>query len=168
MCTCLKRRSLHFHQCFLCGRNIKEVNFQCNQSWNRIGGWTSQKTELSSGGQVPCNTGFPHYVSVPGTHLHSMPAGIVARGCVFASVHLVKNSFNAFAHFMMVTYKLTCPHRAVFSSFWPNTAWPPAPPSLFTCSHPKQLIFCFPLWKKSSKGNILWMWKRWNKKQQKH
>ena len=41
-----------------------------------------------------------------------------------------------------------------------------APPSLFTPHHPKW--FAFPGWKKSSQGNVLPTWKRWNKKRQQH
>ena len=80
-----------------------------------------------------------------------------------------EDSFNAFVHFMISDLRVHLPTlRWVFSSFWPKTAWPCAPPFLLIRSHPKWLFFCFPRWKKSLKGNILPMWKRWNKKRQKH
>ena len=65
----------------------------------------------------------------------------------------------------------TCPHCTwVFSNFFflPKTAWSLCSTFLITWSYPKQLFFCFPEWKESSKGNILLMWNKWNEKQQKH
>ena len=55
----------------------------------------------------------------------------------------------------------------VFSRFWPKTAWLPC------LTLPIHLVlphdFFWFLWmKKSSKGNDFLMWKKWNKKQQKH
>ena len=63
-----------------------------------------------------------------------------------------------------VTYKCTYPHCAewVFSSFWPTMAWPPCPTLPIHLISP-QGHFLFPQWEKSSKGNVLLMWKRWNK-----
>ena len=52
----------------------------------------------------------------------------------------------------------------VFSSFWQKWRVPHAPPSLFTWSCPKWLFFLTLDEKNCSKGNILLMWKRWNKK----
>ena len=51
--------------------------------------------------------------------------------------------------------------------FLTKNGWPHVPPSLFTHLVPTN-FFHFPGWKKSSKGNILPMWKRWNKTWQKH
>ena len=64
-----------------------------------------------------------------------------------------------------VTCECTCPYCAECSAvFDPNQHDPYAPPSLFTWSHP-ECIFLFTLWRKFSKGNVLPMWKKWNKKQ---
>ena len=70
-------------------------------------------------------------------------------------VHLMMDDLGA---------HLPTPHW-VFNSFWPKTAWPPCPtPSIHPISPWATSFFvCFPGWKKSSKGNILLMWKRWNK-----
>ena len=60
--------------------------------------------------------------------------------------------FNTFAHFMMGDLWAHLPTLCwVLSSFWPKTAWPCAPLSLFTRSHPSNsLLF---LWmKKGLKG----------------
>ena len=53
---------------------------------------------------------------------------------------------------------------AVFNQKWHN---PYSLTSLLSWSHPSNFFFCFPDWKKSSKGNVLQMWKRWNKEWQK-
>ena len=65
--------------------------------------------------------------------------------------------------------KCTCPHHAEYSLVF-DQKWhdPCAPPQYSPNVTPKDYFFCFPGWKKSSKGIILLIWKRWNKKQQKH
>ena len=67
-----------------------------------------------------------------------------------------------------VIQKHTWPHcnecSAVFDQ---KRHGPHSPPSLFTLSCPERLFFvCFPRWKKSSKGNVLPMMKRWNRNKQ--
>ena len=85
----------------------------------------------------------------------------------FSEFFFFEDTFKAFAHLMKGDLQghLPIPHW-VFSSFCPKMAWPLCPtlpshlislPSDFFCC-------CFPRWKKSSKGNVLLMWKRWNKK----
>ena len=59
----------------------------------------------------------------------------------------------------------TALYSVVFDPKWND---PHASPSLVIQYHPEWLFFCYPRWKKSSKGNILLMWKRRNKKWQKH
>ena len=76
------------------------------------------------------------------------------------------DSCNAFAHFMMGDLWAFLPTLCwVFTSFWTKMAWPPCPTLPI---HPISLwvIFFPPDEKMSSKGNILLMWKRWNKKWQ--
>ena len=60
-----------------------------------------KKTELSSGGQAPCSTGFPPLGECsrnPSVSVHQL-------GCCerlhSASVSFFEDSFNMFAHFMM-------------------------------------------------------------------
>ena len=69
------------------------------------------------------------------------------------SVGFFKASFNAFAHFMMgylwAPAHSTLTVQQFWPSFWPKMAWP-------SCSTlpPRATCFCFPRWKKSSKGNV--------------
>ena len=115
----------------------------------------------------PCSTGFFPYVSVLGTRLYHRTSWRVVRGYIWLqwfffflktlSVHLPISWW--------VIYKCTCPHHAYYSAvFDQNRHDPHVPPSLFTQSYPKWLFVCFPGLKKYSKGYILPMWKRWNKK----
>ena len=64
-----------------------------------------------------------------------------------------------------VIYNHNCPHHAECSAvFDKKMAWSPCPPLRIHSILPQSTFsFCFPGWKKSSKGNTLLMWKRWNK-----
>ena len=98
-----------------------------------------------------------------------IPAGIVVRGVQLQWI-FPEHCYNTFAHFMMADLQahLPTPHW-VFSSFWPKTAWPLCPTLPIHQISPGANFFClFPQMKKSSKGSVLPMWKRWNKKHQKH
>ena len=64
-----------------------------------------------------------------------------------------------------VIYKHTCPQCVECSAVFDQKQHDPhAPPSLFTRSVPKWLYFVPLDFKKSSKENVLPMWKRWKKK----
>ena len=99
-----------------------------------------------------------------------VPAGVVVRGGERLQRKNFEDCFDVFPHLIMGDSQVHLPRlHWMFCSFWPKTAWPSR---LTLCIH-----LIWPLWlflffsldeKKSSKGNILLMWKRWNKKQQKH
>ena len=103
---------------------------------------------------------------VLGTHLYQCTNWHCERLCL-ASVN-----------FFLILFQHVCPfhdgwltsipaHLTVSAQqfFWPKTVWPLSL-TLFARSCPNN-FFCFPRWKKSSKGNVLLMWKKWNKKRQK-
>ena len=105
-------------------------------------------------------------MSVLGTHLYQCNSWRLLWEVVLTFSEFFLKSLSAglpISQWMI--YKHSCLHStecsAVFDQKWHD---PCAPPFLFTWSHPKWLFFCFTGWKKSSKGNILPMWDRWNKK----
>ena len=70
----------------------------------------TQKTpELSPGGQVPCSTGFPHEVSVLGTHLYQCTSWRCCERMHLALVISFEKSFSVFAHFMIDDLEHTWP-----------------------------------------------------------
>ena len=105
-------------------------------------------------------------MSVLGTHLYQHTSWCCCERVHSASVNFLEESFSAFARSMMVDLwvHLPTPHWVV-SSFWPKPAWPPCPAHHIHPVLPWAMVFCccFPGWKKSSKGNILLMWKKWYK-----
>ena len=113
-----------------------------------------------------CSTGFPHYVSVLETHMCQRTSSRCER--------LRSDTGNFFEDFQHVHpfhdgwFMSASAHTSsVFSSFWPKTAWPlwPRPhPSHHSLDLTQATFFCFPKWKKSSKGNVWPMWKRWKQK----
>ena len=132
-------------------------------------GGPPQKTELSSGGLAPSSPGFPHYENVLGTHLYLLAFLWEAVFCF--SEFIFWRLFQCLCHFMVGDSRAHLPTWCwVFSSFWPKIRWPPCPTCpIHLISFPLHDFFCFPGWKKkSSKGNILPMWKRWSKKWQRH
>ena len=83
----------------------------------------------------------------------SAPAGVAVRGCVPASVNFAADSFTLFVHFMMGDSQCICPHRAVRSVVYEQKmAWPCAPPSLLTQSHPEP--HCLPRRKSPQRGTL--------------
>ena len=100
----------------------------------------------------------------------SMPAGIVVRGCIRLQWRFFEDSFNMFAHFMMGDLQVHLPTLCwLFSSFWPKAAWPPCPTLSIHSILPQWLFLLVSLdEEKSSNGNCLLVWKRWDKKQLKH
>ena len=102
------------------------------------------------------------------THLYQCTSWHCCERLYTASVHFFFwDPFNT--HFMtggLWVHLLIS--RWVFSSFWPKTAWTLCPTLPIHPISPQQLLFiCFFPWikkKKSSKGNVLPMWKKWNKK----
>ena len=101
-------------------------------------GGTHKNWELSSGGGTPCSIGFPHQVSVLGTHPYQC-----ASWCCWESL--------ASVNFFWRLFQCVCPFL-----MGDLQAHLPTPPQVN--------FFLIPGRKKSSKGNILLMWKRWNKK----
>ena len=84
-----------------------------------VGRRTPQKVELSSGGWAPCSTGFPHYMSILGTHLYQSTRWLCCERLCSASVIFSENSFSTFARFMMGDLQVhLTPLCWVFSSFW--------------------------------------------------
>ena len=62
-------------------------------------------------------------------------------------------------------YECPCPHHTECSAvFDQKMAWPPCPSLPIRPISPWAAFLLFPLVKNSSKGNVLPMWKRWNKK----
>ena len=121
--------------------------------------------ELSSGGWAPCNIqASPTRWVFQEPICISVPAGVIVRGCILLQRIFFWRLFQRVCPFHDGWW-FTSPHHAECSAVF-DWKWhdPCALPSQFTHSHPKQLLFCSPGWKKSSKGNILPMWKRQNKK----
>ena len=136
----------------------------------RWGNQNQNKTQLSFGGLALCSMGFHCWVSVLGTNLYQCSSGWLLWEATFSfSEQFLKTLSTPFPISWWMICEHTCPHCAecwaVFDQKWHN---PCASPSLFIQSRPKWLFFCFPGWKKSPKGNGLPMWKKWNKKWQKH
>ena len=100
----------------------------------------------------------------------SVPAGIVMRVYIHSvSVNFFfffGDSFNTFAHFMMGDLRAHLPTPCwVFSSFWPNTTQSLCSTlPIHQISPPETFCLFVSPWKRSSKGNVFLMWKRWNKK----
>ena len=71
-----------------------------------------------------------------------------------------------------VIYKHTCLHCAECSAYsllpYSQKGQTPMPHPPCSSDLTLSYFFCFPRWKKSSKENVLLMWKRWNKKWQRH
>ena len=110
-----------------------------------------QKTELSPGGWGPYITGFPHWVSVLGTHLYQCNSWHCCERLCQVSVNIFEDSFNAFALLMGDLLSHLPTPCWMFSSFWSKTAWP----SCSTLSvHPvsPQVSFLFPQIKNVLKG----------------
>ena len=124
------------------------------------------KSELSSGEQVPCSAGFPGQGSVLGAHLYQctrrVVRGYIPLQWVFSkplSMHLPISWWAIYEH-LPTPHGLFSSFDQVFDQKWHD---PHAPPS-----HPEQLVFVSPDEKNLQREMFLLMWKRWNKKQQKH
>lgn len=76
------------------------------------------------------------------------------RGCVSFS-EVFEDFFNVFAHFEMGDlWVSTLAYPAwVFCNFWPKSAWPLCPPSLFNYS---DFFVCFPGWKNPQRERVCW------------
>ena len=96
-------------------------------------------------------TGFPHFMSVLGTHLYQCTSQHCCERLCSTSVNFLK-TLNMFADFVMGDLRAYLPTpRWVLSGFWPKTAWPQFP------TFPVHLIlpwvtFLFPQMKKVLKG----------------
>ena len=62
-------------------------------------GPSPQNPELSSGGQVPCTTGFPHYVGVLGSHLYQCTSWHCCERLHSDSVDFFKRVFQRICPF---------------------------------------------------------------------
>ena len=114
----------------------------------------SQKTlRLSSGGQTPRSTGFPHEDGVLGTHQYQCTSGVVVRGCVHLQWIFLKTLSTRFPMSWWVIYEHTCPHHAECSAvFDPKRHDLHASPSLFTSTQPSDFFCLFPWIKEILKG----------------
>ena len=124
------------------------------------------KMELSSCRQAPCSTGFPDQVNVLGTYLYQCTSWRCCERLCVASVNtaFLKILSTHLPIFQWVIYEHTCPHHSLVSAVFDQKQHDPQCPTLpiHPISHPAN-FFCFKGWEKSSKGNILPMWKKWNK-----
>ena len=103
-------------------------------------------------------------MSVLGTYLYQCTRWRCCERLHSASVHFFKALSTCLLISWWVIYQCTCPEcSAVFDE---KQRDPHAPPSLPYSPGlaPGDFFFCFLERKKSSKGNILPTWKRWNKK----
>ena len=120
------------------------------------------KMKLSSGGRDPCSTGFPYQVSVLGIHLYQCTSWYCCERLCLGSVNFFWRLFQCVCPFHDGGFTSAPAHTTLnVQQFLTKNGMRPYSPQA-------TLLFCFPGWKKASKGNILPMWKRWNKKWQKH
>ena len=130
-----------------------------------IRGDPPQNMELSSGWWVSCSTGFPCSVNVLGTHLYQC-----------TSWHCCERLCSTSANFFWRLFQHICPfHDGWFTSapahialnvqqFWTKNSMTSIPLPPYSQISSQVTFSCFPEWKKPSKGIVLLMWKRWNKK----
>ena len=126
------------------------------------------KTELYSGGQDPCNVGFPTIGECSGNPSVSARQVAVLWEAAFSFSDFFLKTFKVFAHIMMDDLWAHLPTLCwAIRGFDQNRHDLRAPPFLFSwfCS---KWLFLFPQWKKYSRRNVSLIWKRWNKKWQKH
>ena len=129
-----------------------------------------KRPDLSPGGQAPCSTQASHtrWVFQEPICISAL-AGVVVRNCFQPQWICFEDSFNMLAHSMMndLQVHLSTPCW-MFSSFRPKTTRPQYPTPIHPISPHDFLLLLFTWMKISSQGSILPMWKRWNKKWQKH
>ena len=95
----------------------------------------------------------------------SVPAGIVVRGCAWLQWIFLKTISMHLPISGWVICECTWPHSAECSAvFDQKMAQPPCPTLPIHLISPRVTFFQFPQMKKSSKGSILPIWRRWNKK----
>ena len=120
-------------------------------------GGALKKTELSSGplplGECSRNPSVSVY----------RPASLGEAAHSF-SEFFFEDSPNVFAHFMMGDLQAHLPTQHCVQQFSPKMAGPPCPTLPTPDLTPRDFFFCFPGGKKSSKGNILPMWRRCKQK----
>ena len=109
-----------------------------------------QKLELSSGGQATRSTGFPHWVSVLGTHLYQCTNWWCCERLHLVWWVLFEESLNVCPFYTgwftsAAVYTMLC----VEQFFYQNQNDPHAPPSLFTWFQPKWLFVFFSSMKKT-------------------
>ena len=104
-------------------------------------------------------------MSVLGTHLCQCTSWWYCERLCSASVNFFWRLSPCLPISWWVIYKHTCPHQTECSAvFGQETAWPLCLTlPIHTVSLWATFFCCFFRWKKSSKGNVLPMRKRWNK-----
>ena len=95
----------------------------------------------------------------------SVPTGIVVRGWVWLQLIFLKILSSWLPISWWVIYECICPHKAECSVVFDQKLHDPQFLTLPIHPFSTSANFClFPLWKKPSEGNVLPVWKRWNKK----
>ena len=129
-----------------------------------VWGRDAPKLELSFGWWAPNSTGFPHWVSVLGTHLYQCTSWRCCERLHSASVNFFWRSCQCVCPFHEGWFTSAPAHTSLSAQqFWPKTAWPPCPTLPVHMFSPWVTFFCLSRRKKSTMGNILLMWKSWNK-----
>ena len=126
------------------------------------------KMGLSFGGWDPCSKGFPCWESVLGTYLYQCSNWCCCERLCSTSANFFGRLFQWVCPFHDAWFTSTSVHTALsVQQFWPKKECPPhATP--YSLDLTLLTFFGFTGWKMPSKRNIVLMWKRWNKKQQKH
>ena len=126
-----------------------------------------QNSKLPSGGQAPCSTGFPCLVRVLGTHLYQCLAGVVVRGCIWLKWIFIWRIFQRVCPFHNRWFT-SAPAQLSVEQFLTKSSMTPMPHPPYSTIHAPSNFFVVSLDEKSPQEYGLSMWKRWNKKQQKH
>ena len=126
------------------------------------------KTRIIFWGMGPYRTGFPCWVSVLWTHLYHSTCWRCYERLCSASVNFFWRPFQHVWPFHDGWFT-SAPAHTVLSvqQFLTKNGMTPVPQPPYSTDLNLSDFFLFPTMKKSSKGNILPMWKRWNKKRQK-
>ena len=128
-----------------------------------IWGGPPPKPELSSGGQGPCSTGFPCWVSSRNPSVSVYQLVLLWEA---ASVNFLGRLSTHFLISRQVICECTQPHCIECSAVLTKNGMTPLPqppysPDLVLSN---SSFVCFPGWKNFSKGNVLLIRKRRNKK----
>ena len=135
-------------QMWNCASFLQFIPHQSNKLFLCMRGHPLKKLELSSSGQAPCNTGFPHQVSVLRTHPYWCTSWCCCERLHSCSVELSEDSLNMFAHFNNGLLTSTSAHTAlsIQQLLIQNnmTSVPYSPYSPVYSLPPERLYFSFP------------------------